>query len=214
MNRPRPLLLLVVCPAALLVAGCRPDNDFAPPTPPDMSALFSAYAAPPGDLEPGAPSRAGRVLAARGISVQTLAIQLMFDALFAMGVHSTFIGPFKYAIVPHHLEPDEVLAVTGLVEAGTYVAILVGMMLGGAMPIMWSITAVVAISLIGYMVCRWVPPAPAQTEETKVDWNPIRASRDLIAFSMGNLELRYSVMAISYFGVKAAIFWGRCECHL
>jgi hypothetical protein len=78
-------------------------------------------------------------------------------------------------------------------------------MLGGAMPIMWSITAVVAISLIGYMVCRWVPPAPAQTEETKVDWNPIRASRDLIAFSMGNLELRYSVLAISYFWAIAAI---------
>lgn len=49
------------------------------------------------------------------------------------------------------------------------------------------------------------PPAPPQTAETKVDWNPIRASRSLIAFSMGNPELRYSVLAISYFWAIAAI---------
>jgi MFS family permease len=147
----------------------------------------------------------GLLLAARGVSVEGLAIPLMFAALFAMGVHSTFFGPIKYAILPQHLHKDEVLAGTGLVEAGTYVAILVGMMLGGAMPIMWSIVAVIAVALLGYVICRWVPPAPAQTEETKVDWNPIRASKSLIAFSMGNLELRYSVLAISYFWTIAAI---------
>ncbi|MFN3864831.1 MAG: MFS transporter [Erythrobacter sp.] len=147
----------------------------------------------------------GLLLAAKGVRIETLAIPLMFLALFGMGMHSTFFGPIKYAILPQHLEKDEVLAGTGLVEAGTYVAILVGMMLGGAMPIMWSIIAVIAIALVGYLVCRWVPPAPPQTEETKVDWNPIRASKSLIAFSMGNPELRYSVLAISYFWTIAAI---------
>jgi MFS family permease len=148
---------------------------------------------------------AGLVLAARGMQVETLAIPLMFIALFAMGVHSTFFGPIKYAILPQHLQKDEVLAGTGLVEAGTYVAILVGMMLGGALPIMASTIGVIAIALVGYGVCRFVPPAPPQTTETKVDWNPIRASKSLIAFSMGNLELRYSVLAISYFWAIAAI---------
>jgi len=147
----------------------------------------------------------GLVMAARGMSVETLAIPILFVALFAMGVHSTFFGPIKYAILPQHLEKDEVLAGTGLVEAGTYVAILVGMMLGGALPIMASTISVVVIALIGYMICRWVPPAPPQTAEVKVDWNPIRASRSLIAFSMGNLELRYSVLAISFFWTIAAI---------
>lgn len=148
---------------------------------------------------------AGLLMAARGLHVHTIAIPMMFVALFAMGVHSTFFGPIKYAILPQHLEKDEVLAGTGLVEAGTYVAILVGMILGGAMHIMDSVVAVIAVAVIGYVVCRWVPPAPAQTEETKVDWNPVRASKDLIAFSMGNLELRYSVLAISYFWTIAAI---------
>lgn len=147
----------------------------------------------------------GLLLAARGMSIETLAIPLMFTALFAMGVHSTFFGPIKYAILPQHLHKDEVLAGTGLVEAGTYVAILVGMMLGGAMPIMASIIAVISIALVGYAICRWVPPAPPETEETRVDWNPLRASRSLIAFAMGNLELRYAVLAISYFWAIAAI---------
>lgn len=147
----------------------------------------------------------GLLLAARGMQIESLAIPLMFVALFAMGVHSTFFGPIKYAILPQHLRKNEVLAGTGLVEAGTYVAILVGMMLGGALDIMSSIFAVLAIAVIGFVVCRWVPPAPAQTEETKVDWNPLRASKSLIAFAMGNLELRYAVLAISYFWAIAAI---------
>lgn len=149
---------------------------------------------------------AGLLLASRGMQVETVAIPLMFVALFAMGMHSTFFGPIKYAILPQHLEKDEVLAGTGLVEAGTYVAILVGMILGGAMHIMDSIVAIIAIAVVGYIVCRWVPSAPPETgTATKIDWNPIRASRDLIAFSMGNLELRYAMLAISYFWAIAAI---------
>ncbi|AOL94542.1 MFS transporter [Porphyrobacter sp. LM 6] len=148
---------------------------------------------------------AGLVLAARGMAIETIAMPLMFVALFAMGVHSTFFGPIKYAILPQHLEKDEVLAGTGLVEAGTYVAILAGMILGGVMPIMWSIVGVILVAVVGYMVCRWVPPAPAQSEENKVDWNPIRASKSLITFTMSNPELRYSVLAISYFWTIAAI---------
>jgi len=65
MNRPRPLLPLVACSAAALVAGCRTDDDFAPPTPPDMSALVSAYAAPTGHLDAEAALEVVQGLAAR-----------------------------------------------------------------------------------------------------------------------------------------------------
>jgi hypothetical protein len=60
-----------------------------------------------------------------------LNIPLLLIALFAMGVHSTFFGPIKYAILPQHLGSDEVLGGTGLVEAGTYIAVLGGTILGG-----------------------------------------------------------------------------------
>ena len=60
-------------------------------------------------------------------------IPLMLAAVFAMGVHSTFFGPIKYAILPQHLRKDEVLGGTGLVEAGTYIAILGGTILAGVL---------------------------------------------------------------------------------
>ncbi|WP_296720040.1 MFS transporter [Erythrobacter sp.] len=148
---------------------------------------------------------AGLTMAARGIEIETLAIPLMFVALFAMGVHSTFFGPIKYAILPQHLEKEEVLAGTGLVEAGTYVAILAGMILSAVFSVTESTVAVIAIALVGYAICRFVPAAPAQSADIKVDWNPISASRSLIAFSFANIELRYSVLAISYFWAIAAI---------
>ncbi|MGD9663882.1 MAG: MFS transporter, partial [Novosphingobium sp.] len=74
---------------------------------------------------------AGLVLAWQGLFTKEVAIPLMLVALFAMGVHSTFFGPIKYAILPQHLRPREVLAGTGLVEAGTYLAVLAGTILAG-----------------------------------------------------------------------------------
>src|SRR5215210_8308105 len=74
-------------------------------------------------------------------------IPLMLAALFAMGVHSSFFGPIKYAILPQHLEDDEVLGGTGLVEAGTYVAILGGTLLAGIIPVEAAAAAVLVIAM-------------------------------------------------------------------
>ena len=107
---------------------------------------------------------AGLVMAWQGIAVGTLALPLMLLALFAMGVHSTFFGPIKYAILPQHLRPDEVLGGTGLVEAGTYVAILGGTLLAGIIPVEAAAVGVLLIALVGYFSGRQVPPAPALEE--------------------------------------------------
>ena len=66
-----------------------------------------------------------------GAGIMLANIPLMLAAVFAMGIHSTFFGPIKYAILPQHLRRDEVLGGTGLVEAGTYIAILGGTILAG-----------------------------------------------------------------------------------
>ena len=71
----------------------------------------------------------GLIMAWKGFMVDSVAIPLLLLAMFAMGTHSTFFGPIKYAILPQHLEKQEVLGGTGLVEAGTYVAILGGTLL-------------------------------------------------------------------------------------
>ena len=102
----------------------------------------------------------GLVLAWQGILTHVLAIPLMLLALFAMGVHSTFFGPIKYAILPQHLQKDEVLAGTGLVEAGTYIAILFGTILAGWIPVEVAAAGVIVTALIGYVTSRSVPSAP------------------------------------------------------
>jgi hypothetical protein len=78
---------------------------------------------------------AGLLLAWKGLFIGSLAMPLMLLALFAMGVHSTFFGPIKYAILPQQLRADEVLGGTGLVEAGTYIAILGGTLLAGVISV-------------------------------------------------------------------------------
>ena len=108
---------------------------------------------------------AGLLLAWKGLAVTALAIPLMLMALFAMGIHSTFFGPIKYAILPQHLHKDEVLAGTGLVEAGTYIAILAGTILAGWINVEWAALVVIVTAVLGYFTGRQVPPAPPQNSQ-------------------------------------------------
>jgi MFS family permease len=117
----------------------------------------------------------GLLLAWKGIATGALAIPLMLLALFAMGIHSTFFGPIKYAILPQHLHSDEVLGGTGLVEAGTYVAILAGTLIAGIISVQASAAAVIAIAAIGYVSGRQVPSAPALEQGHRIDFNVVRS---------------------------------------
>jgi MFS family permease len=100
-------------------------------------------------------------------------IPIMLAGLFAMGVHSSFFGPIKYAILPQHLEKDEVLAGTGLVEAGTYIAILLGTIAGGLLGADWPQVAaagVLVVAVLGWFAGRQVPPAPPEADAISFFW--------------------------------------------
>lgn len=142
---------------------------------------------------------AGLLLAWKGIAVTTLAIPLMLTALLAMGIHSTFFGPIKYAILPQHLHPGEVLAGTGLVEAGTYIAILAGTILAGWIPVEWAAAGVIVTAILGYVVSREVPPAPPHHEPEPLDYHLIRASIDLVRNTSHDARVFLAVIAISFF---------------
>ena len=136
-----------------------------------------------------------------------LAIPLMLLALFAMGVHSTFFGPIKYAILPQHLAKDEVLAGTGLVEAGTYIAILFGTILAGWIPVEWAAAGVIVTALIGYVTSWEVPPAPPVIAAQPVDRHVIRSSIDLVRDAMSQREVFCAIMAISFFWTIGAVLF-------
>jgi MFS family permease len=141
------------------------------------------------------------------IAVHGLAIPLLLLALFAMGVHSTFFGPIKYAILPQHLEDDEVLGGTGLVEAGTYMAILAGTILAGIIPIEAAACSIIGIALIGYMSGRAVPAAPSLLQAQSIDYHIIRSSVRLVKGTMHIRRLYLAIMAISFFWAVGSILF-------
>ena len=149
----------------------------------------------------------GLYLAWRGIMVHSLAIPLLLLALFLTGVQSTFLGPIKYAILPQHLKRDEVLAGTGLVEAGTYVAILAGTILAGWIPVEWAAGGIIVTAIAGYFTSRQVPDAPARAKEEKLDWHILRASIALIRNTMHDKQIFYAILAISFFWTIGAVLF-------
>jgi MFS family permease len=153
---------------------------------------------------------AGLYMAWQGILVQTVAIPLLLLALFLTGVQSTFLGPIKYAILPQHLKQDEILAGTGLVEAGTYIAILAGTILAGPLAVEhtgWAAIGIIVIACIGYLVSRQVPAAPPMGEVEKLDWHILRASVKLVRDTMHNAEVYYAILAISFFWTIGAVLF-------
>ena len=130
-------------------------------------------------------------------------IPLLMLVLFGMGVHSTFFGPIKYAILPQHLRPNELLAGTGLVEAGTYVAILTGQVAGGLLGphAAWG---VVGVAVIGWLTGRQVPTAPP-TKVLRINPNLFASSRRIIAHLAEDRRLLLTAFAVSWFWAMGAV---------
>lgn len=142
---------------------------------------------------------AGLALAWQGQALDSVAIPLMLLALFAMGVHSTFFGPIKYAILPQHLKDGEVLSGTGLVEAGTYIAVLAGTIVAGWISVDAAAIGVIVVACIGWYAGRQVPSAPPLGKIEPLDYHVIRASVRLVRTTMKDRRVFLAICAISFF---------------
>ena len=142
-----------------------------------------------------------------GAGLMLANIPLMLAAVGLMGVHSTFFGPIKYAILPQHLGRDEVLGGTGLVEAGTYIAILLGTILAGVLASRPSAAAaaVLGFAVLGYLTGRQVPPAPPAAERLPTTWHIVHASIELVSATMRIRRLFLAILAISFFWTIGAV---------
>ena len=114
------------------------------------------------------------LIAGAGFFVQSL--NVLFLSLFLMGLQSTLFGPVKYAILPQHLKSEELVGGNALIEAGTFVAILLGTLLGGLLAAseaatVWITVVGLAIAVGGYLASRSipvaVPPAPTPVPPPK-----------------------------------------------
>ena len=145
----------------------------------------------------------GLMLAWTGYS--TVGPVLMLFATLCLGIHSAFFGPIKYAILPQHLHEDEVLGGTGLVESATYIAILLGTILGGFMAVQHAAIAVLTVAVLGWVVSFKVPPAAREGKELVVNYNPFTSSWRLISGTMHIRRLFLAICAISFFWTMGSI---------
>lgn len=131
-------------------------------------------------------------------------IGLLAIALFMMGMHSTIFGPVKYSYLPQHLKEKELIGGNGMVEMGSFVAILLGQVLGAWLAaqsnheIITSITVLV-IALMGYWTSCGVPHSPAADAMLKINWNPITETYRNIKFIWQHQTIWLAIIAISWF---------------
>lgn len=138
-------------------------------------------------------------------------VPMLLTVLFFMGSQSTFFGPIKYSILPQHLKSEQILGGTGLVEMGTFVAIIIGMVAGGLLMSYpeqgWLFVSIgiVLTAIVGFLVSRRIPHTPAVTPELKIDWNLWRESRDIFRFIKKDRTLFLIVLGNAWFWFVGAV---------
>lgn len=132
-------------------------------------------------------------------------VGMMLGAVLMLGTHSTFFGPIKYAILPQHLKEDEVLGGTGMVEAATYLSILLGTVIAGWVTIETAGWLTLVVACIGWFTGRMVPTAPRQGAQLKLNFNPFTASWRLIGNTMHIPRLFWAICAISFFWTMGSV---------
>ncbi|GAC1631865.1 MAG: MFS transporter [Nevskia sp.] len=142
------------------------------------------------------------LLAVAGLHFRS--VPFLLGVLFLMGWQATLFGPVKYSILPQHLHPSELVAGNAWVEAATFLAILLGTLLGGwlvARPggTTWVGIAVVLIALLGYLSARAIPAAPAAAPDLRINWNAVTETGRNLGFLRKNRTVFLSILGISWF---------------
>jgi acyl-[acyl-carrier-protein]-phospholipid O-acyltransferase/long-chain-fatty-acid--[acyl-carrier-protein] ligase len=132
-------------------------------------------------------------------------VPILLACLFAMGVHSTVFGPVKYSILPQHLGSHELMGGTGLVEAGTFVAILVGQLLGGIISPTHAGFAALGVAVLGFLVSTAVPSAPSAVPDMRIDLNPVRSTGAILKAAHGGRGVWLAILGISWFFSVGAV---------
>ncbi|MDO5506693.1 MAG: MFS transporter, partial [Pseudoxanthomonas suwonensis] len=143
-------------------------------------------------------------LAAVGFVLQNMPVLLV--ALFATGVQSTLFGPVKYSILPGVLRKEELTGGNGLVEMGTSVSILAGMLAGGGIFLLAgqagphaAAAAIILLAVLGRVASGWIPAVAAGDPHLTVKWNPLRESLAVWRLTRQQPAVRNAVLGVSWF---------------
>lgn len=143
-------------------------------------------------------------VAAVGFVLESLPVLLV--ALFLTGLQSTLFGPVKYSILPSVLKPEELTGGNGLVEMGTSMSILLGMIFGGLIFVIAgehgpeaAAFAIVALAITGNLVSRAIPRVEASAPDLVINWNPFPESLKALRLARKQPAVRNAVLGVSWF---------------
>jgi len=154
------------------------------------------------------------LVAAAGFMSNNVHVQVpvLLGCTFLMGMHSTIFGPVKFAYLPQALNERELTGGNGMVEMGTFVAILLGNLAGGlivALPQVgpdYVAMACVALALMGRVVAQFIPPAPATDPNLTINWNPVTETWRNLKLANDNVVVFRSMLGISWMWFFGATF--------
>ena len=146
------------------------------------------------------------IMSLAAIGFLTANVPVLLVALFCTGVQSTLFGPVKYSVLPAILKPEELTGGNGLVEMGTSISILCGMIFGGLIfqlagaqgPVV-AATAIVLLAVTGNLVARRIPRVDAGAPELKVRWNPLPESLAVLRMARRQPAVRNAILGVSWF---------------
>ena len=154
------------------------------------------------------------LIAAAGFMSNNIDVQVpvLLGCTFLMGLHSTLFGPVKFAYLPQALNERELTGGNGMVEMGTFVAILLGNIVGGlivAIPQVgptYVAIACVGVALAGRAVAQFIPLAPATDPDLKINWNPFTETWRNLKLANQNIVVFRSMLGISWMWFFGATF--------
>jgi 1-acyl-sn-glycerol-3-phosphate acyltransferase len=152
------------------------------------------------------------IMAVAAVGFWLKSTPVLLASLFLMGGHSTVFGPVKYSILPQHLAETELVGGNGLIESGSFVAILLGTIAGGvaiAVPA-WggAIVSVVllAVATLGYLASRGIPKAEAVDPTLRIRYNALAETFHTLRLVGENRTVLNSILGASWFWFYGALF--------
>ena len=137
-------------------------------------------------------------------------VYTLLTILFLMGTQSTFFSPIKYAVLPDHLREDELLAGNAILEAGTFIAVLAGTLIGtqfvlGSFGIPLVSGLLIALAVLGYAASFFIPAAPPPVPELRLSYNLVGQTRILISYAANHRTIWLVILGISWFWMVGAV---------
>lgn len=145
------------------------------------------------------------------IGFYTGSVWMLMTVLFLMGAQSSFFGPLKYSILPDHLKESELIGANALVEAGTFLAILLGTILGGVLilkdgGIAFISCTVLLTALCGWVFSRQIPKAGPAAPKLKINYNFLGEAWNIVSHTRKNEDVFLSILGISWFWLVGFTF--------